>query len=127
MPLTRRFTLVIGLIYLIAGVGGFFSSGFDTATHQLFVFDVNWVMNVVYIVIGLLWLFAFQAGPFTSRLFDQVLGVIFVIIGLLGFLHQPLAGLFPLGGADIWAHLATGIIALFFGFAPAQLVASERK
>jgi hypothetical protein len=43
-------------------------------------------------------------------------GIVLLILGVLGFVAPDGFGLVPLGGNDIWLHLATGAILLATGF-----------
>ncbi len=50
-----------------------------------------------------------------------VLGAVFVIIGLLGFVNQPVLGIFEVNTLHNLIHLASGILALIFaGMAESQ-------
>jgi hypothetical protein len=42
-------------------------------------------------------------------------GVLLVLMGLLGFVENPLIGIFPVNGADNWLHLLLGIALLVGG------------
>ena len=43
---------------------------------------------------------------------NRTIGVILVVLGVLGFVSADGFGIVPLGGADIWLHLGSGIILL---------------
>jgi hypothetical protein len=42
-------------------------------------------------------------------------GVLLVLMGLLGFVENPLIGIFPVNGADNWLHLLLGAVLLAGG------------
>src|SRR5437879_11265 len=49
-----------------------------------------------------------------AKTFATVLGVIFVLLGILGFINRDLMGM-HLSNAHNWLHLISGIVALYFG------------
>jgi uncharacterized membrane protein HdeD (DUF308 family) len=51
-----------------------------------------------------------------AKTFATVLGVIFVIVGILGFINHAFLGM-HLSNTHNWIHLISGIIALYFGTA----------
>ncbi len=53
-----------------------------------------------------------------------VIGVVFVLLGLLGFVNDPILGIFEVDTVHNLIHLATGILALIF---TAQGEAQGRK
>ena len=53
-----------------------------------------------------------------------VLGVVFLVIGLLGFINNPILALFAVNGLHNLVHILSGILALIFAFQPE---ASARK
>ncbi len=51
--------------------------------------------------------------------FARVVGIVLVLIGLVGFFEaNPLGIDFQLTTVHNWVHILTGLIALYFGFAP---------
>jgi hypothetical protein len=60
-----------------------------------------------------------------ARLYAQVVGMVLLEVALAGFLPQPLLGILPIGGADIFLHAATGALGAYAGFfAPADAAGS---
>jgi len=121
---------VFGVIYLIVGIVGFVpgllqSPPADAPTlilpqfygYLLGYFAVNWVHDLVHIIVGI-WGLAAGATVAGSRSFFRVVAVIFILLFILGFVpgFKTLFGLAPLFGADAWLHLITGIIAAYFGW-----------
>jgi hypothetical protein len=43
-------------------------------------------------------------------------GVLYLVLALAGYFFPDGFGLVPLGGNDIWLHLALGAILAYFGF-----------
>ena len=110
----RKFALVFGIIYVIAGVMGFIP-GIVQPAHDapplaveaghgrlLGLFTINVLHNLVHILIGV-W---------------GILGLL-AILGLIPATNT-LFGLVPIHDHDVWLHAGSAAIAAYFGFvAPA--------
>ena len=110
MGLARTVAAVFGAIYLLVGI-----VGFVLESPLLGLFEVNALHNIVHIVLGAILLYgstSFAAAVQTTR----GAGALLVVLGILGFVAPDGFGLVPLGGNDIWLHLATGAILLAVGF-----------
>ncbi len=44
----------------------------------------------------------------------MTLGIIFIIVGIWGFIQNPILGIFLVGVSHNWVHLITGILAVIF-------------
>jgi hypothetical protein len=114
MPVGNRSLLqavaaAFGAIYLVAGVLGFF-------IHPLLgIFQVNLLLNLVHIVIGIGGLAA-ASSLANSKTFCQIAGAILLLLGLIGVGVANPFGLIYLGGSDIAFHLVTGGVLAYFGF-----------
>ena len=100
------FALVIGLVYIAAGILGF--TGELPATN---------VLSAIYLVVGA-WGCGAWAGAMGAVRYARVLAVLFATLCLLNFV-PALRGFFtlaPPGGADFWLHAATAGLAAHFGF-----------
>ncbi len=114
MGLARTVAAVFGAVYLLVGILGFvLVSGGEG--DLLGLFPVNALHNIVHVLLGAILLYgsmSFAAAVQTTR----GVGIVLVILGILGFIAPDGFGLVPLGGNDIWLHLATGAILLATGF-----------
>lgn len=110
MGLARTVAAVFGAIYLLVGIVGF------VLESPLFgLFEVNALHNIVHILLGAILLYgsmSYSAAIQTTR----GVGIVLIILGVLGFVAADGFGLVPLGGNDIWLHLATGAVLLATGF-----------
>jgi len=100
------FALVIGLIYIAAGILGF--TGELPATN---------VLSALYLLVGA-WGCGAWAGAMGSVRYARSLAVVFAALCILNFV-PALRGFFtlaPPGGADFWLHAATAVFAAHFGF-----------
>ena len=132
--MTRIFTLVAGIVFLVAGVLGFmpgitvdhvlvFIPG-NTGGHEylLGIFAVDAVHNLINLVIGALGISAYYWDR--ARLYCQGLGIVCLLIGILGFMpallfgNGMLLGLFHVNLADNLVYVVVGAVAAYLGFAP---------
>ena len=133
MAPVRIFAYALGGVYLLVGIIGFLSpfltgvspaQGFIVTERAdlLGVFAVNWLHNLVHILVGVAGLAAGRAIP-SSRTFAQVIGWLFLLLGIVGFVvpGDLLLGILPLNPPDNVLHLLTGLVGLFFGYAPARV------
>jgi hypothetical protein len=121
----RITALVIGIIFALIGIIGFFTpTENSTGVRAVFgIFDVDTLHSVINLVVGLLGI----ASAFTaqSRTFNQIFGIVFVVFGLLGLipaLYFPAGsygtdnglflGLVHDNAGDHILHLITGVAAL---------------
>ena len=115
----RIVALVIGIVYTLVAIAGFFVSSSMTPGNLL-GFDVDIVHNLVHLVTGI----AGLAAAFTgwSRRFKQVIGIIYIIVGIAGLIYPALyfdgrlLGLMHVNAPDHVLHLITGIVAAGVGF-----------
>jgi hypothetical protein len=108
----RSFAGVFGIVYLLVGVVGFIVTGASTATHQLVIFDLNALHNIVHLAIGALGLVAYATGGSVSRKYALGLAAVYGAVAIAGFAPQQFLGIIPIGGADIALHAATAVVAL---------------
>lgn len=125
--MTKTFTMVLGVILLLVGILGFLLN--PAGGLLLGIFAVNGTHNVIHVVSGLLAITAAFMG--WARLFCQVFGVVYLLVGLLGFVATDsqgmLLGLIRVNMAGNLLHLAIGAVTAYVGFAAAgQPVAATR-
>ena len=126
----KNFALVLGVVYLIAGILGFVPSllqepGINapelavTASYGYFLglFPVNVLHNLFHLAIGLWGVLAARHIPM-SRTFAQSLAIIYGTLTIFGLIPglNTLFGLIPLHGHDVWLHALTALAAAYFGF-----------
>jgi len=103
---------IIGIVLILVGILGFFMS-----SPLLGFFGVNGLHNGVHIVTGLIFLWAGFAGNAPVKKVNQWLGVIYILIGIVGFfvaltfLNME-AGMDP----DNWLHLVIGVVSAIVGW-----------
>ena len=135
---TRTFARIFGIVFLVVGVGGFIPGLTTEATpdpgltmthgygHELGMFPVNTLHNIVHLLFGLWGLIASRDAG-SARLYARGVAVIyavFVVMGLIPGLHTTF-GLVPLYGADIVLHLLLALVAAYFGFVRKEAAADR--
>lgn len=128
MPWTinRYFTLAIAIIFLIVGTIGIAFSA-DMQTGHMLIFDVDVVHNMVHFLTGMVAMVVTIMGPTWSRTFNRVIGIVYLLVGLLGLAYPVLyfdgrlLGIMHVNLEDHILHLLLGVIALAIGFAAERL------
>jgi hypothetical protein len=122
--------LIFGCLYLLVGIVGFIMA--PSGGVILGIFPVNIFHHIIHILFGGLGLLAGWRGR--GRLYCQILGVVFFLLGLLGLLAPSVAAaILAHTGADLTTdnllHLMTGIALGYFGFlsGPVLLRGSARS
>ena len=124
------YALVIGATLTVAGIVGFFynaSFGSGNGTSRdavLGILDVNGWHNVVHIASGALGLLVARSYG-SSRAYALVLGAVYLVVALLGFLAGDggeIFSLIPVNTEDNFLHVLIGIAGVGAGLAtPATL------
>ncbi len=133
---TRYFALIAGIVYLLVGVLGFlpFANPVPGGAgphpslavtafygHQLGLFPINVLHNVVHIAIGAAGIAAYRSYN-GARTFARVLAIFYALLAILGLPFMPgilktTFGLIPIYGADTILHALSAAVAAYFGFA----------
>jgi len=124
---TRYFALIFGIVYLLVGLLGLIPGMITAADtpgvtvdvlrgNLLGIFPVNILHTLVHLLLGLWGVIAYRSYD-ASRSYARTAGILFLALFVFGLIPglNTLFGLTPLYGADIWLHLVSGIIALYFG------------
>jgi Domain of unknown function (DUF4383) len=117
----QLYALVIGAVYLLVGLVGFFVVSEFTkgsADDKLIIFRLNHVHNLVHIVLGVGWLAASRTVA-AAKSVNTLFGVVLLLVAALGFtgidLVHTLFNITESTDPDNFLHLVTGGIALYFG------------
>lgn len=119
----QMFALVFGVIYALVGVAGFFVASEFTggsADDKLILFPVNHLHNIIHLLIGGSLIFGSTRADLakTMNLANGVVLALVAVLGFLGVLTPELIN--DRGAADDFLHLATAILAIYFGTAGAS-------
>ncbi|MDQ3697456.1 MAG: DUF4383 domain-containing protein [Gemmatimonadota bacterium] len=122
MSMIQRVALIFGVGFIVAALAGFFVTGMSsmdpnpaTAPRALGLFPVNVVHNFVHLAFGV-WGIAASRSWAGSKNYCMISGVIYLALVVLGLIFPRGLGLIPLGGNDIWLHVALGAPLAYFGF-----------
>ena len=117
----QRVAMVFGIVFLLVGILGFVTSGMDmtadpeTAPLLLGLFPVNAAHNGVHLGFGIWGLLAARSWD-GARNYARIVGVLYVILAVLGFVAPSTFGLIPIGGNNIWLHALLGLVLAAVGF-----------
>ncbi len=115
----RTVAVVVGAAFTLVGILGFFVSSSMTVGNLL-GFDVDLVHNIVHLLLGV----AGLAAAFTgwSRRYNQIGGVVYILLGIVGLIYPALyfngllLGLTHVNAADHVLHLVVGLVQAGVGF-----------
>jgi hypothetical protein len=134
---TRKFALVLGIVFLLLGIAGFVpalvgpfhpehpSLAIEASSGQLlWLFPVNVLHNAVHLLFGLWGLAASSSLP-AARIYARGVAIVYLLLTIAGFIPglQTGFGLVPLYGNDIWLHGLLALIAAWYGWAHRDPVA----
>lgn len=108
----KTFLTLLGIVFVALGLLGFVSD------PVLGIFAVDALHNGVHIVSGLLALAAVGAGSQMMRLYARVFGVVYGVMGVVGFIMpgDMVLGLLEANLADDLLHVALAALLLYFGW-----------
>ncbi|MGH2808906.1 MAG: DUF4383 domain-containing protein [Actinomycetota bacterium] len=119
----QTFGLIFGAVYVLVGILGFFVADSFTggqAADKLILFPVNHMHNIVHLLIGAALLFGSTRADLAKTI-NLVVGVAYALVAVLGFMGVVTPELInDRGVADDFLHLATAILAIYFGTAGAS-------
>jgi hypothetical protein len=122
--MAKTFAMVLGVVLLLIGILGYVLN--PTGGHLLGIFAVDGIHNAIHVVSGIAGIAAATMG--WAPLFCQVFGVIYLLVGILGFVatdsNAMLLGLMHNNMADNLLHLAIGGASAFVGFAGSKTTAT---
>ncbi|HEX8182624.1 MAG TPA: DUF4383 domain-containing protein [Candidatus Saccharimonadales bacterium] len=113
----KKAALATGIVFLLIGILGLFDA-FTPDGKLLGIFLVDGVHNAVHILSGLAALAASQRADW-SKLFFKVMGVVYALVTVLGFLAGDggqVLGLFHVNTNDNFLHLVLAAAFLYLGF-----------
>jgi len=123
----KRFTLIMGIIFLAVGALGFVPQLVTQPVHSdpagashgllLGLFPINGLHNLVHIAFGFWALWTYKEEE-RARTFCRTNSVIYGLLAVLGALpaSKMLFGILPIYGHDVWLHGAIALATGYFGF-----------
>ena len=125
--IARTYALVFGIAYVAVSVLEVILAlaGTSLTVGGALILKFTLIQNLVHWAVGLAVLGSFFAGEAAAKMVARVVGIVFVLVTLLGFVAIDFTGrLLGFNGPLPWSynivHLATAALALFAGFAAAR-------
>jgi Domain of unknown function (DUF4383) len=112
----RRYAQVIGVVLIVVGIVGL------VLGNRLFlgILNIDIVEDIAHLATGALYSYVGfgRTDPATARNVVLALGVIYLVIGIIGFVVPMMFGLIPHGYTifDDLLHLALGVLSLAAAF-----------
>ena len=102
---------IAGVVFIVLGLLGFVNDPI------LGIFDVDALHNIIHLASGILALVFASQGESQARMFALVLGIVYALVTILGFLtgDGKILGLVSVNGADNYLHLVLAIVFLVVG------------
>lgn len=113
----RPFAIIFGIIFLVIGIGGFIPS-FVSENHLFATFRVNIWLNILHTASGLIGLGVGFGTIRASTLYFQIIGIVYSILAILGFIYgdKAIFGIFASNDPNTWIHVILAVAALILGF-----------
>ena len=115
--MSKTLAIVFGIIFVLVGLLGFVSNPLVGASA---LFATNTLHDLVHLVIGLILLGVAFWSPMQSPLWLKIIGWVYLVIAILGFLlvsgTGDLLGLVTINAADDWLHIVLAVILLVVGY-----------
>ena len=121
MTTVQRVAQIFGILFILGALAGFYTGGMSmeadpaVAPKALGLFPVNLLHNIVHLLFGI-WGLAASRSFTGAKQYGQIGGAIYLVLAVLGFVAPDGFGMVPLGGNDIWLHVALGLGLLAAGF-----------
>lgn len=115
--MAKTFAIVLGVVFVLVGILGFVPNPIAGAGA---IFDTNHLHDLVHLLFGIILLAVAFMAPAKSGLWLKILGVVYLVLAVLGFLLIPsggmLLGLVEMNTADHYLHVVLGIVLIAAAF-----------
>ena len=111
----KTYALWGGVILLVLGIIGLLSDG----DNRFVGLNSEVLEDIIHIVAGAILAYGGWRGTAAqTSMWSKVFGVIFLVVGLVGFVDNNVFGIFPtgLGAADNVVHLVYGVLGAWAGW-----------
>ncbi len=130
--IARTYALIFGIAYIGVALLEVILGNDGLKIGDTVILDVEPLQNAVHWAVGIVVLGSFFAGEMAAKLVARIIGSVFVLVTLLGFVARDFTGeLFGYDGALPWSynivHLVTAVVALFAGFAAERAYGSMQQ
>lgn len=115
--MAKTLALVFGIVFVIVGLLGFVSNPLVGANG---LFMTNGLHDIVHLLFGIILIWASRGSQARSVSWLKILGVVYLVLAVLGFLLAPsgpsLLGLVTVNMADHWLHVVLGVVLLLAAY-----------
>lgn len=119
--MAKTLAIVFGIVFVLVGLLGFVPNPIVGANG---IFVTNTLHDLVHLLFGIILLLVAFMAPMKSALWLKILGIVYLLLAVIGFVlvpsGGPLLGLVDTNMADHWLHVVLGVVLLAAGFAPNQ-------
>jgi hypothetical protein len=128
----RMLGIVLGLVYLLVGVFGFFVTssisflGTSNSNRLIGMFSLNPLQNLIHIAIGVILVLSALAAARAAKGANILFGAIFLIAGIVGLFLTGAANIFAFNAADNILHLLSAVLLLAVGLGADKLAGSAK-
>lgn len=108
-------SIIFGIVFLVVGFLGLVPNPIISNSHDA-LFHADGVHSTVHIVSGILFLLIAFAKPSFAATFCKIFGVVYFLLGVVGFMNigdegiTQLLGFLHVNGPDNYLHLVLGVV-----------------
>lgn len=114
--MAKNLAMVFGIVFVLVGLLGFVP---NPIVGMGAIFETDMLHNVVHLLFGAILIWVATKAPAKSAQWLTILGVVYLILAILGFLMVPeggaLLGLVHTNTADHWLHVVLGVVLVVVG------------
>lgn len=115
--MAKTLALIFGVIFVLIGILGFLP---NPLVGQGAIFHTDTAHNIVHLIFGVILVGCALRMPAQASLWLKVIGAVYLILAVLGFVMVPnggpLLGLVATNAADHLLHVVLGIVLIVAGF-----------
>lgn len=113
--MAKKLAYVFGAVFVLVGLLGFVNNPLVGANG---IFETDALHNLVHLLFGVVLLVVAMKAAAKSALYLKIIGVIYLVLAVLGFLmgEGMLLGLVQTNTADHWLHLILGVVLVLGSF-----------
>lgn len=115
--MAKKLAYVFGAVFVLVGLLGFVG---NPLVGMGGIFETDTAHNIVHILFGVILLVVAMKAASKSALWLKILGAVYLVLAILGFVMVPeggaLLGLVHANAADHWLHVVLGVVLLAAGF-----------
>lgn len=133
--MAKKFTLILGIIFLVIGIAGFVPALAPTNEHGqllLHIFQINTVQSLIHLASAAAALLSVIVGGYYIKRYLIVFGVVYTLVALWGITaitgshnDSVLFGLIHVNLPTELLHIAIAASTLFFGLQKDEVIAHE--